>query len=331
MGGGSYSRSVYSSSSSWSSGSSSKSRSSSSSGGSDTASKKMSSTSLDKSMLPKGKVIRSNSKNPIIVALDVTGSNTKIAKIVYDKMPMFYGQIEQQGYLDDFDVCFMAVGDAHHDDYPLQVTDFAKGIALDSWLEKVVLEGGGGPWGEESYNLAAEYLNQSFEFDADATPRVFFIADECMYDTVEYSHWKKHISDKERPNDSQMSKKAIFERLQNKVSDNIFCLNPSDKERVLGEWENVLPSQNVIRIKGDGKEIIDLILGTIALTSQTRDINSYQLDMKNRGQDTKRIETVAGALQNLNDSLALTVVDDKLRGVSPFNGVKKTKNKSNLL
>ena len=324
MGGGSYSRSVYSSSSSWSG--------SSSSGSSSTASRRMSSSSLHSSMKPKGKIITSNSKNPIIIALDVTGSNIELARIVYDKMPMLHGQIEQQGYLDDFDICFMAVGDAYTDDYPLQVTDFAKGIALDSWLEKVVLEGNGGGNGGESYNLAAEYLNQNFKFAPDATPRVFFIADEPIHKTIEHEHFRDYIGSGERSSDAQMSKKAVFERLNRKVDDSVFCLNPSNRgyESSIDDWKKAIPSQNVIKIK-DAKEIVDLILGTIALTSQSRDIAAYQVDMKNRGQTAQRIASVAGALQNLNDSLALTVVDDKLRGMSQLNGAKKTQNKSSLL
>lgn len=33
----------------------------------------------------------SKTKNPIVFALDVTGSMGDWAKVIYDKMPMFYG------------------------------------------------------------------------------------------------------------------------------------------------------------------------------------------------------------------------------------------------
>ena len=36
------------------------------------------------------------------IVLDVTGSNINFARLVYDKLPMFYGEIEQKGYLNDF-------------------------------------------------------------------------------------------------------------------------------------------------------------------------------------------------------------------------------------
>ena len=97
---------------------------------------------------------------------------------------MFYGQIEEKGYLKDFDISFIAIGDAYVDDYPLQVTDFAKGIEIDSWLEKLVLEGGGGYGLAESYELAAQYLIKNAEFNKDAEPILFFIGDEHPYDKV---------------------------------------------------------------------------------------------------------------------------------------------------
>ena len=167
MGGPTYDRDVYSDSSSSGWGSSSYSSSGSSFGASSYSASKLSSTTLDKSMKPNGKILKSKTKTPIIIVLDITGSNIDFARVVYDKMPMFYGQIEEKGYLKDFDISFCAVGDAKYDNYPLQIGSFAKGIELDSWLEKVVLEGGGGPFGRESYELAAYYLYRNTEFEKD--------------------------------------------------------------------------------------------------------------------------------------------------------------------
>ena len=92
MGSYSYDRDVYSSSSysNW--------------GASSYSTSKLSSTTLDETVKPNGKVIKSTSKNPIIIVLDVTGSNINFARLVYDKLPMFYGEIEQKGYLNDFDI-----------------------------------------------------------------------------------------------------------------------------------------------------------------------------------------------------------------------------------
>lgn len=66
------------------------------------------------------------------------------SKIIYDKMPMFYGQIMMQGYLQDPAISFCAIGDAKMDDVPLQVTSFGQGKQIDEVLSKMYLEGGGG-------------------------------------------------------------------------------------------------------------------------------------------------------------------------------------------
>ncbi|MGE5474570.1 MAG: hypothetical protein ACM3UU_10155 [Ignavibacteriales bacterium] len=70
-------------------------------GASTDSQKALSATDLDSSMDPKGKKLKSNSKHPIIIFLDVTGSNIEFAGIMYDKLPMMYEQIGAQGYLDD--------------------------------------------------------------------------------------------------------------------------------------------------------------------------------------------------------------------------------------
>ncbi len=69
-------------------------------------------------------------KEPIVVAIDVTGSMGDWSKVIiysfsyniqviYDKMPMFYGQIMLQGYLTDPALSICGIGDATCDYAPL--------------------------------------------------------------------------------------------------------------------------------------------------------------------------------------------------------------------
>ncbi len=295
MGGSSYDRDVYeeSSSSSWGS----------SYGGFGTSSesaKKFTSTSLDSSMKPNGKILKSKTKSPIIIVLDVTGSNIDFARVVYDKLPMFYGQIEQKGYLKDFDISFCAVGDAYHDDYPLQIGDFAKGIELDSWLEKVVLEGGGGAFGEESYELAAYYLLKNTEFEKGARPIIFFIGDEKPYPTV--NRYQAENFDIEFFQDVEP-----FGELRKKVHDNVFLLlnkacGKYFKDDITSCWEKLLAPEHVIKINEE-KAIIDLMLGVISMVSSSRTLDAYKIDMLDRGQTQARIEGVSKSLKGLSTAL----------------------------
>jgi hypothetical protein len=55
--------------------------------------------------------LKCNHKHPIVVVIDVTGSMGNWTKIIYDKMPMFYGQIMMQGYLTDPALSVSGVGD----------------------------------------------------------------------------------------------------------------------------------------------------------------------------------------------------------------------------
>lgn len=289
MGSYSYDRDVYSGSSydSW--------------GTSSYSATKFKNTTIDKDLNPKGKKITSNSKNPIIIALDVTGSNKNFARLVYDKLPMFYGEIEDKKYLDDFDICICAVGDAKYDDYPIQIGTPAKGLEIDSWLEKVVLEGGGGGNDTESYEIMAHYLANNCEFRDDAHPIVFFIADESA---------AKKVSKKEceKLGIECLEDYNPWDKLNEKFNNNVFVMlnrycGDEFIKRFTESWQEVLPNQHTIRIPEE-KAIIDLMLGILAI--QKEELSDYTIDMKNRGQTLKRIEGVRDSLKDYANTQALS-------------------------
>ncbi|HMV43081.1 MAG TPA: hypothetical protein PKD50_11135, partial [Leptospiraceae bacterium] len=141
MGGGSYDRDV---------GSTSSSSDYDFSDYTDTAKKALKNTSASKQVLPLKRNLVCKNKSPIVVAIDGTGSMGNDAYIIYDKMPMFYGQILMQGYLEDPSISFAVVGDAYSDMSPIQVCDFEQGTKLDEWLEKLWIEHNGGGQSRES-------------------------------------------------------------------------------------------------------------------------------------------------------------------------------------
>lgn len=289
MGSYSYDRDVYSSSSysNW--------------GASSYSTSKLSSSTLDDSVKPNGKVIESSSKNPIIIVLDVTGSNINFSRLVYDKLPMFYGEIEQKGYLNDFDICVCAVGDASCDSYPIQIGSFAKGLEIDSWMEKLVLESGGGGQEKESYELMAHYLLNNTKFESDAKPIVFFIGDEKPYDKVKVNEASEIGLPIEAPYDP-------WPELNKKFNNNVFVMlnkycGSRFVEHITNKWRKILPAEHTLRIPEE-KAIVDLMLGVLAI--QKQDLDVYALDMKNRGQTQGRISGVTSSLQELSDTMALS-------------------------
>ena len=100
---------------------------------------------------PQGKVISTQSANPIVVAVDVTGSMSSWPYEIFDRLPLLYQTLSQ--YRPDVEISFVAIGDATCDQYPLQVCDFARGIALEDQLKGLYGEGGGGGSVKESYEL----------------------------------------------------------------------------------------------------------------------------------------------------------------------------------
>ena len=296
MGGGSYDRDVYSGSSSSGWGGSS-----SSFGASSYSASRFTSSYLDSSMRPSGKILESKAKSPIIVVLDVTGSNIDFARVVYDKLPMFYGQIEQKGYLEDFEISFCAVGDAYTDEYPLQICDFAKGIELDSQIEKIVLEGRGGGQEMESYELAAYYLYKNTKFVAGSEPIIFFIGDEAPYPSVD--KYQAQEFDIECDEDGIQA----FDLLRKKVKDNVFMLlnrycGRNFEEHITASWEKLLAPEHVVEISEE-KAIVDLMLGIISMVSSARTLETYKVDMLDRGQTQARIAGVAESLKGLSTAL----------------------------
>lgn len=320
MGGCSYDRDVYGSSSGWGS-----------SGGyaSSVADTVMSATMLDSSMFPLDRRIKSSTKHPIVIMLDVTGSNTNFAKIVYDKMPMFFGQIEQKGYLKDFEISVCAIGDAYSDDYPLQIADFAKGTEIDDWLSKLVLEGCGGGQRCETYELGAYYLLNNFDFDKDSKPIVFFLGDESPYKEVSGSQVKQYINSKIKVSDFNYKTFTVFKELLDKIPDTYVFLNPYcgktiDKD-IIKSWTSLFENEShVINMQPENeKAIVDLMLGVIALISE-HDLEDYKIDMLDRGQTKERIESVDKTLLGLSKSL---VPSKSVNGlVNRTSNIKRNKN-----
>lgn len=298
MGGSSYDRDVYSSSSSSGWG-----RSSSNFGASSYSESRLSSSRLHQSMMPNGKILESKTKTPIIIMLDVTGSNINFARVVYDKLPMFYGQIEQKKYLKDFDIAICAVGDAYTDKYPLQIGSFAKGIEIDSWIEKLVLEGEGGGQRKESYELAAYYLLKNTRFAPGSRPIVFFIGDEMPYPTVNKDQANKF--------DIECFEGGIepFTLLREKVHDNVFMLlnkycSRNFESDITSCWKKLLAPEHVIKIHEE-KSIVDLMLGIISMVSEARTLESYKVDMRGRGQTQARIDGVSESLEGLSNIIGI--------------------------
>lgn len=137
----------------------------------------------------------------IVFALDVTGSMGAIPKaLATTELPKFMRLLEACK-VPDPQILFMAVGDAFSDRAPLQVGQFESTAELmDQWLTRTYLEGGGGPWGKESYELALYFLAQHTAMDCvekrGRRGYLFLTGDELPYDEIPRSVVETLFGDK---------------------------------------------------------------------------------------------------------------------------------------
>jgi hypothetical protein len=125
----------------------------------------------------------------IVFALDVTGSMGEIPEMLARQyLPSFMKTLLDSG-VEDPQVLFMAVGDAVHDRAPLQVGQFESAERqMDQWLTWSYLEGGGGTFGIESYELGMYFAARHMQMDCWAKRQhrgyFFMTGDERPYPYV---------------------------------------------------------------------------------------------------------------------------------------------------
>ena len=87
----------------------------------------------------------------IAVLFDVTGSMGAVPRTLQKKLPKLLGLLQDGGYVRDPQLMFGGIGDATCDRAPLQVGQFESDNRMESYLQRILLEGGGGGQKTESY------------------------------------------------------------------------------------------------------------------------------------------------------------------------------------
>lgn len=234
-------------------------------------------------------------ENPIVFAIDMTGSMGDWSKIIYDKMPMFYGQIMQNNYLKEPSISICGVGDYTSDEAPLQVSNFCEGLKVDEELKHLYIEKGGGGGYQESYELAAYFYNKHCELRGYEFPFFFITGDEGFRDTIKTKYISKFLGLFEK---TDVSSSVVWDSLKKKF--NVFFVKKpydSPNENIVRKmWEEALGVERILDIQ-NAKACIDIILGAIAITSGARTLDEYLKDMEQRGQTKNRLEEVKCSLE----------------------------------
>lgn len=213
---------------------------------------------------PKGKAIASDSANPIVIGVDVTGSMSDWPAEIFDRLPLMYQTLSQ--YRDDVELSFNAIGDAHSDSYPLQVNDFKKGIALEDAVKAIICEGGGGGQVSESYELFGHFMKERCKTPNATSPFLFIFGDEKFYETVNPAQVKHYVGDTLQ---SSVSSAAVWDGLQQRF--NLYLLHKpygnggdmrTDKE-VVDHWAAAIGKERIVELPSK-ERAVDILVGIVA-------------------------------------------------------------------
>lgn len=309
-----------------------------SSGATTVAAQALSKNSVDRSLLPKGRRLVCEARNPLVYAFDVTGSMDNLPQIIYDKWPGIVGQIVARKYLPDPQMSLAAVGDVTCDDAPLQMTDFSLLRNLDRHFKKIFLEGKGGSTSEESYEFTAYYYAYLCDMPKAENPICLFTADEGVRETLYGIDLREHFGGQHKDTNT----KQVFVDLLEKFNGNVFLIHRyyrGGDEGIVEQWRRVLSQRRIIFLpKGNEGDLAigDITLGVYAIVSGARTLEQYLEDMRTRPldlgegvkyepQSPERIKLVEKALQPLKGFEPIKIVrSDTKTDNAPKSSAKKS-------
>lgn len=236
---------------------------------------------------PKKNIV-SQSPNPLVVAVDVTGSMQTWPAEIFDRLPLLFNTLAS--YRPDLEVSFMAIGDAGCDQWPMQVTDFAKGFDLEERLKALVGEGGGGDE-PESYGMLAYYIRHHVRVPQAQRPFLIVFGDATMHKRVPCKQLRHYLGD-----ESVQDADALT--LWQEVSldwNTWFLRRPSGRpgDAVEKQWSEAIGAQQVVLME-DEQRAVDYAMGLIARSWGF--FGDFQQNMRAR-QDDDKVKNLASKIE----------------------------------
>jgi hypothetical protein len=203
--------------------------------------------------------VSTKSRNPLVIAVDVTGSMANWPAEIFDRLPLLYNTLSQ--YREDLAVCFAAIGDAAVDRWPLQVTPFGTGFDLEQLLGSLYGEGGGGD-APESYGLFAQWLNTHVTVpDLDEPPFLIVFGDVTMHEEVPKGQIAEYLGDTV-PRDVDAI--GAWQKVA-KTWNTWFLRRPTGRagDVVDQQWGRAIGEQKILHIQ-DEQRAVDYAMGLVA-------------------------------------------------------------------
>ena len=205
------------------------------------------------------KHISTASTNPLVIAIDVTGSMASWPFEIFDRLPLLYNTLSQ--YREDVEICFAAIGDAAVDQWPLQVTTFASGYDLEQLLGSLYGEGAGGD-AAESYGLFAHWVNTHIQIpQLSEKPFLIVFGDAPMHPSVPAGQVSHYLGDNLKSDvDSYKAWQEVGE-----TWNTWFLRRPTGKRGDLVDehWGKAVGEQKIFHID-DEQRAVDYAMGLVA-------------------------------------------------------------------
>jgi hypothetical protein len=205
------------------------------------------------------KRVRSDSRNPLVIAVDVTGSMASWPFEIFDRLPLLFNTLSQ--YREDLEICFAAVGDAACDRWPLQTTTFASGYDLEQLLGSLYGEGGGGD-APESYGLFAHWINTHVEIpNAEGAPFLILFGDVTMHPKVPKKQIETLLGDRVQGDVDAIEAWRTVAKLWNVW----FLRRPGGRQGdpVDKQWGLAIGGKKILAIQ-DEQRAVDYAMGLVA-------------------------------------------------------------------
>ncbi len=246
-------------------------------------------TSPKEAVVDPKKRITSDSKNPLVIAVDVTGSMAQWPFEIFDRLPLLYNTLSQ--YRQDLQICFAAIGDSSVDKWPLQVTTFANGFDLEQLLAALYGEGGGGD-APESYGLFAHWINTHVEVpNVEESPFMIVFGDIDMHRKVSKDSIRKYLGDKVSGDVDAIDAWMTVTQKWNTW----FLRRPTGKkgDHVDKQWAKAIGQKKIFHIQ-DEQRAVDYAMGLIARA--WGHFSDFQKNMLAR-QDQSKVDLVSKPIE----------------------------------
>ncbi len=239
---------------------------------------------------------------PVIVSFDLTGSNKTVAEISQVKLCTLFGILQRRGICQDPAVAVVGYGDAYCDKLPLQFSQFESDNAIDTALDKMVLEGNGGGNGGETATLAWYFTNVFVVTDSfnkrGKKGYYIMIADERALD-LKPQHIVRFIGPTEAA-EKQLTAEYLAEKLQEKW--NVFVLHVDNSsaraQNAKAQYVSLFGEEHVLDLTVP-EDMVETICAVIGAMEETLDASDVERVLVESGSSSTSASTALAAVSVL--------------------------------